>query len=76
MSSRQPVRWVGPIPTYLTRPQVARLMGVTVCAVYQRDFPAETILGTVMIPVAALVEKGIILIDPLPTHGISDEAPR
>ena len=61
---RRPVRWDGPAyPSHLTRAQVARLRRVTLSAVYQMDLPTVDILGTIMIPVTALIKKGLIVLE-------------
>ena len=57
------ILWKGSgLPSHLTRAQVARLRRVTLSAVYQMDLPTVDILGTVMIPVSALIEKGFIIL--------------
>jgi len=61
-SSRPPVRWEGgdPPPSHLTRTQVARLCDVTPSAAYQWHLPVVEILGTSMVAVSILVERGIL----------------
>jgi hypothetical protein len=50
------------LPSHLTRTQVARLCRVTPSSVYQWALPVEVILGTPMVPVSALIEKGLLVV--------------